>query len=210
MTNFQTEQEKFWAEDFGDKYVERNQDISLVSSNIALFSRILKKTSKVNSVIEFGSNIGLNLFAISQLLPKAELSAVEINQKAIDKMTKKSGINKINIYHQSILDFKVDYQRDFVLTKVVLIHINPEYLSCIYDLIYQTSKKYICLVEYYNPTPTTINYRGYDGKLFKRDFAGEMLDKFNDLKLVDYGFVYHRDYNFHLDDMNWFLLQKNN
>jgi len=44
--------------------------------------------------------------------------------------------------------------------------------------------------------------------LFKRDFAGEMLDRFKDLELLDYGFVYHRDNNFPQDDLNWFLLRK--
>jgi len=41
-----------------------------------------------------------------------------------------------------------------------------------------------------------INYRGESGNLFKRDFASEMLDKFDDLELVDYGFQYHGDNNF--------------
>ena len=63
------------------------------------------------------------------------------------------------------------------------------------------------IVEYYNPTPVTVSYRGNDDRLFKRDFAGEMIDKYN-MKLVDYGFVYHRDNMFPLDDMNWFLLEK--
>ena len=36
-------------------------------------------------------------------------------------------------------------------------------------------------------------YRGHTARLFKRDFAGEMLDRFSDLRLVDYGFRYHRD-----------------
>jgi hypothetical protein len=44
--------------------------------------------------------------------------------------------------------------------------------------------------------------------MFKRDFAGEMLDKFQDLRLLDYGFVYHRDTQFPQDDVNWFLLEK--
>jgi spore coat polysaccharide biosynthesis protein SpsF len=35
-----------------------------------------------------------------------------------------------------------------------------------------------------------------------------MMDKYSNLKLVDYGFVYHRDYQFPQDDMNWFLLEK--
>ena len=117
---------------------------------------------------------------------------------------------EVNIYTQSILDFQVDFQRNFVLIKGVLIHINPEYLNQVYDLLYQTSNKYICICEYYNPTPVEVSYRGHQGKLFKRDFAGEIMDKFNDLELIDYGFVYHRDYQFPQDDMNWFLLKKSN
>jgi spore coat polysaccharide biosynthesis protein SpsF len=52
-----------------------------------------------------------------------------------------------------------------------------------------------------------IDYRGHSGKLFKRDFAGEMLDRFPDLKLVSYGFCYHRD-EFPQDDSTWFLMEK--
>ena len=88
------------------------------------------------------------------------------------------------------------------------IHINPEYLELVYSKLYETSSKYILIAEYYNPTPVEINYRGNEGKLFKRDFAGEMMDKYPNLKLVDYGFIYHRDNNFTQDDMTWFLLEK--
>jgi hypothetical protein len=34
------------------------------------------------------------------------------------------------------------------------------------------------------------------------------LDRYPDLDLVDYGFVYHRDPLFPQDDMTWFLLQR--
>ena len=34
------------------------------------------------------------------------------------------------------------------------------------------------------------------------------MKKYNDLDLVDYGFIYHRDKNFPQDDLNWFLLEK--
>ena len=91
MTNLKTEQEKFWAETFGDEYIERNSDVINISNNLALFAKIFQNTQPIDSVIEFGSNIGLNLLAINQLLPKTELSAIEINQKAIDKMTKIGG-----------------------------------------------------------------------------------------------------------------------
>ena len=100
MTNFKTEQENFWAESFGNEYIDRNANINLVSANLALFSQIFRQTQQIDSVIEFGSNIGLNLLAISQLLPKAQLSAVEINQKAVDQMAKMGGGRLIFILNQ--------------------------------------------------------------------------------------------------------------
>ena len=205
MKGIRTEQEKFWVGRFGDDYIERNNRSYAISSIIALFSRIFSRTQSIESVIEFGANLGRNLVVIKELMPHAKLSAVEINQKAVEKL-KLLDVEKV--YCQSILDYAVDYERDFVFTKGVLIHINPDRLQDVYDLLYKTSRHYICLAEYYNPTPVKVDYRGHKNKLFKRDFAGEMLDRFKDLELLDYGFVYHRDNNFPQDDLNWFLLQK--
>jgi spore coat polysaccharide biosynthesis protein SpsF len=94
------------------------------------------------------------------------------------------------------------------LIKGVLIHINPESLQKVYQNMYKASSKYICICEYYNPVPVTVNYRGHTDKLFKRDFASEIMDKYSDLKLVDYGFVWHRDNTFPIGDVTWFLLEK--
>ncbi len=201
-----TEQEKFWSQEFGDEYyTHRNQGAHLVAANLALFSKILAITKPFKSVIEFGANRGLNLTAIKQLLPDIEISAIEINPLAVEKLREIEGIE---IYHESILDFNPQRVWDLVLIKGVLIHINPNYLTEVYDRLYASSDRYICLVEYYNPTPVEVIYRGHQGKLFKRDFAGEMLDRFNNLQLVDYGFVYHRDRQFPQDDLTWFLLEK--
>ena len=205
MKGIRTEQEKFWGGKLGDDYVERSNRPHDLSNNIPLFSKILSRTKSIESVIEFGANTGLNLITIKQLLPNVDLSAIEINKKSVEELGLLEGVR---VYHQSILDFVVDYQRDFVFTKGVLIHINPDKLSTVYDLLYKTSKYYICLAEYYNPEPVKIDYRGHQNKLFKRDFAGEMLDRFKDLELLDYGFTYHRDNNFPQDDITWFLLKK--
>lgn len=207
MNEFKTEQEKFWAGEFGSDYSERNIGKNWVASNVALFSKILSNTTNVTSLIEFGSNIGLNLQAIKVLLPNINLAAVEINDSAIKELTKVDN-GKVKIYHESILDFQPDNSWDFSLIKGVLIHINPDRLAEVYDILYKSSKKYICIAEYYNPSPVTIDYRGHNDKLFKRDFAGELMDKFPDLKLVDYGFVYHRDSNYPQDDITWFLFEK--
>jgi len=205
--NFVTEQEKFWSQGFGDEYTHRNQGDSLIARNLALFSKIFSHTQKINSLIEFGANRGLNIEAIKKLLPELEVSAVEINNLAVEELRKIEGM-ELEIYPQSILDFNTIRVWDFVLIKGVLIHINPNCLEQVYDRLYESSERYICIVEYYNPTPVEITYRGHQGKLFKRDFAGEMLDRFKNLQLLDYGFVYHRDSHFPQDDLTWFLLEK--
>lgn len=202
---YKTEQEKFWAGEFGDDYVKRSQYKEIVASDLALFSKILTHTRSVSSVIEFGANVGLNLQAVGSLLPNASLSAVEINSEAVKVL--KSNEN-IEVFHRSILDYKPEKQHELTFIKGVLIHISPEELQSVYELLYQSSKRYLCVIEYYNPAPVEINYRGHKERLFKRDFAGEIMDKYQDLKLIDYGFVYHRDNNFPHDDVTWFLMEK--
>jgi len=204
MNKFKTEQENFWAGEFGDDYISRNTDEDFRKSNLNFFNEIFRKAGKIESVIEFGANSGLNLLAIKEIIPTVNLSAIEINDKAVLELEK---ISDLKVYHSSILDFKPDSKRNLALIKGVMIHLNPDVLPDVYDLLYASSDKYICIAEYYNPTPVTVPYRGHSDRLFKRDFAGEMMDRFKDLKLVDYGFKYHRD-NKYFDDMNWFLLEK--
>ena len=64
------------------------------------------------------------------------------------------------------------------------------------------------LIEYYNHVPMEVPYKGHSGRLFKRDWAGDMMVRYSDLRLIDYGFVYRRDPNFPIDDVHWFLLEK--
>lgn len=208
MKEYRTEQEKFWSsQEWGCEYIQRNND-NLVSNNIKLFSDIFHRcSSNISTIIEFGSNIGLNLKAINTLLPNStDISAIEINNDAVNELKKLDFLKRI--YHDSILDIELKESYDFAFIKGVLIHINPDFLDVVYEKLYNCSNKYILIAEYYNPTPVMINYRGHENKLFKRDFAGEMLDKYKDLTLVDYGFVYHRDNNFPQDDITWFLLEK--
>lgn len=199
------EQEKFWAGEFGSQYTMRNDNPTLLISNIALFTKILSHTGRIQSAIEFGANRGLNLEALRSICPALNLTAVEINAEAIKELKDKPWIEA---YHQSILEFVPETQYDLAFVKGVLIHINPEELHKVYKLLYQSSHRYILLAEYYNPSPVAIEYRGHTNKLFKRDFCGELLDLYPNLKLVDYGFCYHRDQNFPQDDLTWFLLEK--
>lgn len=207
MQRYKTEQEAFWAGEFGNDYIERNKNQQLIASNIMMFAKMLEKAHNVESLIEFGSNIGMNLYALHHLLPHTQLSAIEINPKAAS-ILKESGF--VNVYNTSILDFILDTKRNLTFTKGVLIHINPDVLPSVYDKLYETSNKYILMCEYYDPNPVEITYRGHEGRLFKRDFAGEFMARFPDVMLVDYGFFYHNDPRHEQEDMNWFLMEKRN
>ena len=200
-----THQETFWSGSFGDEYTERNDGPRIIASNAALFSRILGATVGVKSVIEFGANRGLNLQALRLLLPDLEVAGVEINDSAVEKLRE---IPNVDVYHQSVFDYVPSKQYDIALIKGVLIPLNPARLPEVSRILHESSRRYICIAEYYNPTPVSVSYRGHSDVLFKRDFAGEMLRRYSSLRLLDYGFVYRGDPNFPQDDITWFLLEK--
>jgi pseudaminic acid biosynthesis-associated methylase len=203
--DFQTEQEAFWAGEFGDIYIDRNRVEEGIRKRIPLWAQILRHISWLDTVIEFGANVGMNLRALRTLAPNIKASAIEINQTAVGQLRQ---LSLEEVHHQSILDFQPIRPYDLSFTFGVLIHVNPDFLPQVYEKLYQASSRYICICEYYNPTPVEVSYRGHRDKLFKRDFAGEMLDLYTDLHLVAYQFVYHRDPHFPADDVTWFLMQK--
>ena len=204
MSGYKTDQEEFWAGKFGDDYIARNDDSRILAANMRLFSNILRPSVGVSSAMELGCNIGLNLEAIKFVDPSIHLTGVEINEKAVEAARAK---NIAQIAQGSILEPLKLESADLTFTKTVLIHINPDHLQAVYENLVRLSNRYVLIVEYYNPSPVTVTYRGNEERLFKRDFAGELIDKFN-LNLVDYGFSYHRDKHFPQDDMTWFLLEK--
>lgn len=200
------EQELFWSNQFGSKYILRNTEKKLNLNNYFFFKKILKKI-KFNSLLEFGSNIGSNITVLKKINKKInKIAAIEINKKAALILKEKH--KDVIVFNSSISKFKPNDQFDLVLCKGILIHINPNQIKYIYDKIYRSCKKYILIAEYYNPEPIKIIYKGYSNKLFKRDFAGEMLKKYKKLNLINYGFVYHKDKH-PQDDITWFLLEKN-
>lgn len=203
---YKTEQEGFWAGDFGAEYTIRNKGDALLASNLNLFSKSLKQAGSISSCLEFGANLGMNLQALKLLYPEIKLNAVEINESACESLVSLIGAD--SVFNGSVFDFNATSKVDLAIIKGVLIHINPEMLNVVYDKLYQASSRYIYVCEYYNPVPVAMVYRGHENKLFKRDFAGEMLEKYSDLTLVDYGFVYKRDPAFPQDDITWFLMEK--
>jgi len=203
---FKTEQEAFWAGAFGTEYIQRNQGDALLASNLDFFAKALRSARSVKTCIEFGANIGMNIKALKLLHPAQEQHGIEINADAARELAQV--IPSSHVHHSSILDFNPQRTWDLVLIKGVLIHINPEALPQVYDKLVAASSRYLLLAEYYNPAPVAISYRGHTDRLFKRDFAGEIMDRHPQMQLVDYGFAYRRDPNFPQDDITWFLMEK--
>ena len=203
-SKFHTPQEEFWAGEFGDAYISRNESENLLSSNIALFAEVLSSLDKVpSSILEIGANIGMNIKAMQKLLPSASFTGVEINKQACEVLSETG----CEVIHSSIVDAVTSKSYELVFSKGVLIHLMPDQLIPTYKKMYEWSDRLILIAEYYNPTPVSIPYRGNSDRLFKRDFAGEFLDLFPDVVLRDYGFAYHRG-TYPQDDINWFLLEK--
>ena len=203
---YNTPQEKFWAGNFGEEYIDRNEGQDLLAANLKFFSSALRLAPDISSCLELGANIGMNLKALKLLYPKIDLKAVEINTSAANTLGEFIGAK--NVFQGSIFDYITNKKSDLVLIKTVLIHINPKMLNAVYEKMYKNSSRYILICEYYNTTPVDINYRGHNDRLFKRDFAGEMLDKYPDLNIVDCGFAYHRIPPYMGGDITWFLLEK--
>ena len=203
---YKTEQEVFWAGDFGKEYIQRNKGDALLASNLDFFAMALRGTRGIKSCIEFGANIGMNLKALKLLHPEIDAHAIEINSEAAQQLG--AVIETSNIHNASILDFAPSRQWDLTLIKGALIHINPDVLPQVYEKLVTSTRRYLMVAEYYNPTPVAISYRGHSDRLFKRDFAGEIMDRHPQMDLVDYGFAYRRDPNFPQDDITWFLMEK--
>ena len=203
------EQEALWAGTFGNDYTKRMDGNAWIESNVDFFAKALIKAKGINSILELGCNRGLNLAALEYLDSSTLKTGLDINKDALNElfgMFEELKLDKPFVHCGSINQFDTLNTYDLVFTKGVLIHINPKDLESVYDKMYALSNKYILVCEYYNPTPMMIPYRGMDNKLFKRDFAGELIDRFK-LKLVDYGFCYRRDKH-PQDDITFFLLEK--
>ena len=191
-----------WSGPEGDAYTER-QTLS-IESRTKMYAQVAADPSRrIHSLIEFGANGGSNLRAWRSINTPIRLGGVEINDSAVERLRLVADV----VHHASMLD-DIDFGVwDMSLTRGVLIHISPDSLNKAYETLYNASNRYICITEYYSPTPRMIPYRGKDNLLWARDFAGEMMDLYP-LKLVDYFFTYHRDPSYPQDDVTTFIMER--
>ena len=157
-------------------------------------------------IVEVGSNLGLNLRALSHLTD-ARLIAIEPNQSALSKLIEDGVVKTNDTYNAIAANIPLeDGIADLVFTSGVLIHISPKELPQSMAEIYRLSSKYIVCCEYFSDKPEQIKYRGEDGLLFKRDFGDYWMELYPDLQLVDYGFLWKRITG--LDNITWWIFKK--
>ena len=203
-------QEALWRGDFGKAYTIR-QSHNLLATRV-FFRRALKEAELSNpQVLEFGAGVGHNLLALKRMYEGAWLTGVEINESAFAELQVVANHAVLSSifdcrYQDQYWNGKLACDFDLVFTKGLLIHLHPDDLEKAYNTIHEHANRYILLCEYFNPTPVAIEYRGEPEALWKRDFAGDMLDMFP-LKVLDYGFWWSRD-KYPQDDLHWVLMEK--
>ncbi|NLI78356.1 MAG: pseudaminic acid biosynthesis-associated methylase [Candidatus Riflebacteria bacterium] len=193
----------FWQGPFGDRYTERNA--VRWEERVPFFRRVLELAPGVESVCEPGANRGHDLQALHAIDPRLRLTGVEVNHKAARLLAELPFVQAVPA---AIQDYTPAGRFDLVVVCGVLIHIAPADLPLVYQCLFDWSRRYVLLNEYFHPVPVEVPYRGHAGVLFKRDFGGEFWDRFAArLRLAGYGFLWKRAEPA-WDNTTWWLFEK--
>lgn len=202
------EQQIFWKEQYTQEYIKRNSNYDF-ELGIQGWNKILRKIKDddIEKLLECGSNIGRNINLLNTVLPDTKKSIIEIAEEPYEFVTSNYNIEKS--FNGSIVDSDLPNNHfDLVFTNGVFIHIHPNDVLVNMKKMYDYSKKYIIISEYFNRTPVMIEYRGEQNKLFKSDFGKTFIENFN-VELVDYGFLWGHIYdNAGFDDVTFWLFKK--
>ena len=200
-------QDVFWTKDYADDYANKNSEFNNELGNTG-WEKILSKAKLVEKTyLEIGCNIGRNLDQLKLYDPDLKASAVEINPKALNYVKSRHELQQSYCGPAQDAEFSAN-SFELVFTSGVLIHIPPSDLVGIMKKIFDWSSRYIVLAEYFNRTPTSIEYQGRQDLLFKRDFGGMFMDNF-DVTVLDYGFLWGRFFDAAgFDDITYWLFEK--
>jgi len=204
-----SEQLKAWEGGFGGDYHVRNHWAD-IRPRTRLWAEILGDIQP-REILEVGAGTGTNLMALSAITG-AGLLAMEPNAGArgiLDQIPVIDGQGcRIGVFDGTAANLGefVANEIELVFTSGVLIHIPPDELDAALDEIYRVSSRYIACIEYFAAEPEMKKYRGRDNLLFKRDFGGYWMDRYPDLKVINYGFAWKRVTG--LDNLTWWLFSK--
>jgi pseudaminic acid biosynthesis-associated methylase len=202
-----SDQENFWAHKYAEEYINKNNKFDNIIGSEAWKFMLKNIKSDISDYLELGCNIGRNLDQIKIVFPNATASIIEISKPAFEHVTAHHQIKKS--FNGPILESSFEKNSfDLVFTVGVLIHIKPDLLLDHMKLMFDYSKKYVLMGEYFNRTPVSIEYQGKMNLLFKRDFGKLFIETFP-VELVDYGFLWSYVYDrAGFDDITWWLFEK--
>ncbi|MBS4047998.1 MAG: methyltransferase domain-containing protein [Alphaproteobacteria bacterium] len=207
--NKDTEQLQFWRGEFGNVYIGRNSaNAENLRARVAMWADIMRTVSGAmpKSILEVGSNIGNNLRAL-HTMSAAKMFALEPNAQARDILLQDKVVEPECALEGTAAGIPLaDKSVEMAFTCGVLIHIHPDNLLPSCHEIHRVSSKYIACVEYFSDKPEMIPYRGYNDRLFKRDFGGFWMDNFPDLRVLGTGFLWKRATG--LDNLTWWMFEK--
>jgi len=188
----ETAQTEVWRGGFGRDYTDRNTlDVDALDelyrrnyglTRTQINQDFLGAISKDASFLEVGCNTG-NQLLLLQRMGYTNLSGLELQPYALEIARVRT--RNISLAQGSALAIPhADASFELVFTAGVLIHIAPEDLPRAMDEIHRCARSYIWGLEYYAPDVTEVNYRNHSKLLWKMDYAGRYLQRFDDLDLV--------------------------
>ena len=198
-----------WTSDFGDEYAERNAfEEWRMTPGVEAFRRMMSGR-EIDSALEVGCNVGLNLIFINALFDgRVKLYGVEPNPKAYQTLLSQPQIQLAGAWNCDAFRLPMaDASVNLAFTAGVLIHIAPADLDQATDEIVRVAKRYVLCAEYFSHTPVEAPYRNHMGLLFKRDFGAFYLDRYPQLRCINYGFLWQREYA-SWGNVNWWLFEK--
>lgn len=134
--------------------------------------------SSINSIIELGCGIGINLFLLAKKFPYVKMIGIDINSSAIrigNELLKQEGITNVKLIIgkvEELLPLLKDKSFDITLTDAFLMYIAPDKFTKILKDIIRITRKAIILSEWFAP-----NVRYMYDRHWVRDYVA-MLKEF--------------------------------
>ncbi len=209
-------QTQLWESNYGKKYTQTNSWVAEKYDEVfkiwfgitrtEINNKFIGSLNKNSKILEVGCNLA-NQSVLLNLMGFNNLSAIELNQYALDEAQKRINNRKIelNLKKGNVLNIPYeDKEFDMVFTSGVLMHISPENIKKAISEIHRCSNKYIWGHENYNKELTTAKI----DKTWEGNYCEMYLKQFNDLSLVREEKVERILDNKSIRIMSMFLLEK--
>jgi SAM-dependent methyltransferase len=163
-------------------------------AEVTLFEEILDGR-RPESILEVGCNVGLNLLAIHELLPDAQLAGIEPNENAVRAAPRMADV-RVGVANR--LPFPGG-SFDLVFTRAVLMHLSPETYAETFKEMRRVARRWLLLIEPPAEIREGILYAGRDDVAFADDWARICRQAVPDARLLGEG---RADYL-----TNWWLFE---